>query len=136
MVALGFAIAIAGLIAFFLTRSISHPIGELRSGMRAVADGDLTYRLVVPTGRTDELGQLAQSFREMSRQLAELDKLKAEFVSVASHELKTPINVMIGYLQLLDEGIYGPLTAKQLDIHKTPSCRRTRCCASSNSCWT
>ena len=36
-----------------------------------------------------------------------LDKLKAEFVSVASHELKTPINVAIGYLQLIDEGIYG-----------------------------
>ena len=47
----------------------------------------------------------------MTRQLAELDKLKAEFVSVASHELKTPINVMIGYLQLLEEGIYGPLDA-------------------------
>ena len=55
----------------------------------------------------------------MTRQLAELDKLKAEFVSVASHELKTPINVMIGYLQLLEDGIYGPLTAKQLDVHKT-----------------
>jgi signal transduction histidine kinase len=55
----------------------------------------------------------------MTRQLAELDKLKAEFVSVASHELKTPINVMIGYLQLLEDGIYGPLTQQQLDVHKT-----------------
>jgi signal transduction histidine kinase len=55
----------------------------------------------------------------MNRQLAELDKLKAEFVSVASHELKTPINVIIGYLQLLDEGVYGPLTPQQHEIHKT-----------------
>ena len=54
----------------------------------------------------------------MTRQLAELDKLKAEFVSVASHELKTPINVMIGYLQLLEEGIYGPLTQQQLEVHQ------------------
>jgi signal transduction histidine kinase len=38
---------------------------------------------------------------------------------VASHELKTPINVMIGYIQLLEEGVYGPLTPKQRDIHKT-----------------
>ncbi len=73
----------------------------------------------MPTGRTDELGQLAVSFREMTRQLRELDKLKAEFVSVASHELKTPINVILGYLQLLEEGVYGPLTPQQLDIQKT-----------------
>jgi signal transduction histidine kinase len=69
--------------------------------------------------RGDEFAQLADSFRDMTRQLSELDKLKAEFVSVASHELKTPINVMIGYLQLLDEGVYGSLTEQQIDVHKT-----------------
>ena len=55
----------------------------------------------------------------MSKQLAELDKLKAEFVSVASHELKTPINVILGYLQLMQEGIYGPLSAKQTEVLAT-----------------
>ena len=55
----------------------------------------------------------------MSKQLAELDKLKAEFVSVASHELKTPINVILGYLQLMQEGIYGPLSIKQKEILST-----------------
>jgi signal transduction histidine kinase len=55
----------------------------------------------------------------MTKQLAELDKLKAEFVSVASHELKTPINVVLGYVQLLDEGIYGPLSAEQREVLQT-----------------
>lgn len=113
------ALLIAAIIAFWLTRSISQPILDLRSGMAAVADGDLDYKLSVPPTRSDEFGTLAQSFQEMVRQLAELDKLKAEFVSVASHELKTPINVIIGYLQLLDEGVYGPLSAKQKEVHKT-----------------
>jgi signal transduction histidine kinase len=110
---------IAAVIAIWLTRSISAPILDLRAGMSAVADGDLGYKLRIPPDRDDEFGTLAESFKEMTRQLAELDKLKAEFVSVASHELKTPINVMVGYLQLLDEGIYGPLTRQQLDVHKT-----------------
>ena len=66
----------------------------------------------------------------MTRQLAELDKLKAEFVSVASHELKTPINVMIGYLQLLERACTARSPQQQIDVHKTLACRRTRCCAS------
>ncbi|HEY9229911.1 MAG TPA: ATP-binding protein, partial [Gemmatimonadaceae bacterium] len=118
-IALLLALILAGGTAYWLTRSIARPIRELESGMRAVADGDLSHRITTPPDRTDELGKLATSFREMTRQLAELDKLKAEFVSVASHELKTPINVMIGYLQLLEEGLYGPLTHQQLDVHRT-----------------
>ena len=119
IVALILAIVTAGIIAFWLTRTISVPISDLRHGMRAVADGDLGYRLRFPADRDDEFGQLARSFEEMTRQLSELDKLKAEFVSVASHELKTPINVMIGYLQLLEEGVYGPLDPAKRDVLKT-----------------
>ena len=117
--ALVLALIIATSIAFWLTRTISHPINDLKSGMRAVADGDLAYELRIPPDRSDEFGELARSFLEMNRQLGDLDKLKAEFVSVASHELKTPINVIIGYLQLLEEGVYGPLTPEQQTIHKT-----------------
>jgi signal transduction histidine kinase len=62
---------------------------------------------------------LAASFDTMTRQLTELDKLKAEFVSVASHELKTPINVVLGYLGLLEEGIYGQLTPEQQKVLQT-----------------
>lgn len=119
IIALVLALVLAAVIAVWLTRSISEPILDLRAGMSAVADGELTYRLRIPADRKDEFGTLAESFQEMTRQLGELDKLKAEFVSVASHELKTPINVMVGYLQLLEEGIYGPLTQKQLEVHKT-----------------
>jgi len=117
--ALVLALILAGIIAVWLTRSISQPIVDLKSGMHAVADGDLSYHLGIPSDRSDEFGELARSFQVMTRQLGELDKLKAEFVSVASHELKTPINVMMGYLQLLEEGVYGPLDPKQQEIHKT-----------------
>jgi signal transduction histidine kinase len=117
--ALILALVTAAAVAFWLTWSISKPVYELKVGMQAVADGELDYRLRLAPNRADEFGELAQSFQAMTRQLVELDKLKAEFVSVASHELKTPINVIVGYLQLLEEGIYGPLNDKQKEVHKT-----------------
>ncbi|HEY2164409.1 MAG TPA: HAMP domain-containing sensor histidine kinase [Gemmatimonadaceae bacterium] len=119
VIALILALVVAGAVAFWLTRSISGPILDLRAGMRAVADGDLKFRLATARDKADEFRQLAASFTEMTRQLSELDKLKAEFVSVASHELKTPINVMVGYLQLLDEGIYGPVDPRHSEVLRT-----------------
>jgi signal transduction histidine kinase len=117
--ALVVALGLASMIAIWLMRSISGPVQALEKGMRAVADGDLQHPLDLSPDRRDEFGRLATSFRTMSTQLAELDKLKAEFVSVASHELKTPINVILGYLQLMQQGIYGPLSSKQTEILAT-----------------
>jgi signal transduction histidine kinase len=114
--AFGFAVALAGLIAIWLTTTISRPVRDLESGMEAVADGDFSYHLAIEPMRHDEFGRLAASYQTMVQQLKQLDQLKAEFVSVASHELKTPINVIIGYLQLLQENVYGELTPKQRDI--------------------
>jgi signal transduction histidine kinase len=115
-IGLALALIVAATIAYRLTRSISKPVYELERGMSAVADGEFDTKLAISPDRTDEFGRLATSYNEMTRQLTELDKLKAEFVSVASHELKTPINVILGYTQLLREELYGPLTDKQRNV--------------------
>jgi signal transduction histidine kinase len=49
----------------------------------------------------------------MTHRLAELDRMKAEFMSIATHELKTPINVISGYAELMAERVYGDLSDKQ-----------------------
>ncbi len=117
--ALAMAILLAFGIALWLSRSINTPMRELEAGMRAVAEGHFSRPLAITGDRSDEFGRLAESFRSMAQQLQELDRLKAEFVSVASHELKTPVNVMLGYLQLLQENVYGELTPKQREICDT-----------------
>lgn len=121
LAALGLAIAatLALIISVVLWRSISRPVRDLETGMAAVADGNFSYRLRVSPKRRDEFGRLAGSFQSMAQQLLQLDRLKAEFVSVASHELKTPINVILGYLQLIDEGVYGSVTPKLHEILRT-----------------
>lgn len=119
LAALGIAILLAFAFALGLSRSISAPIQELNDGMHAVAQGQYGYPLGISERRSDEFGQLAESFRSMASQLEELGRLKAEFVSVASHELRTPLNVMLGYLELLQEGVYGELNPRQREICET-----------------
>ena len=116
-----FAAAAAGAVAVsvWLARSIDRPVRDLVAGMAAVADGRFDHRLRVAPNRQDEFGALAVSYDAMAAHLAELDRIKAEFVSVASHELKTPINVMLGYVALVQEGLYGPVTAAQADVLRT-----------------
>jgi len=117
--ALPVALIVALAIGLWLLRSISRPVYELERGMHAIAEGDLTHQLGIAPNQKEEFGRLAASYQTMARKLAELERLRAEFVGVASHELKTPINVIIGYLELLQEGIYGELTPKQKEVLQT-----------------
>ena len=113
------ALVFAALVAGWIIVSISRPVADLQLGMERVAAGQFDHRLAISDGRTDEFGHLAESYAAMAQRLGELDRLKAEFVSMASHELKTPLNVILGYLTLLDDGVYGPLNDKQRDVVHT-----------------
>jgi signal transduction histidine kinase len=116
LVALAVALGLALLLAGWLARSVLVPIQELRRGMGQVAEGNLEPELRIPVDRRDELGDLGRSFHWMAEQLRALEQLRAEFVSVASHELKTPLSVIKGYVSLLDDGIYGEVPEQQQKV--------------------
>jgi signal transduction histidine kinase len=113
LTALGAASVVALLLGAWTTRAVTRPIRQVQQAMARVADGEFVVPEALPYDRSDELGGLSRSFRTMTERLAELDRMKAEFISVASHELKTPLNVIGGYAELLDDGVYGPLEEKQ-----------------------
>jgi signal transduction histidine kinase len=113
LVALAICLVLASALGLWTTRALLGPIGRLRGAMAGVAGGDFIVPEDLPYRRADEIGDLSRSFRSMAQRLEELDRMKAEFMSIATHELKTPINVIGGYAELMQERLYGELTDKQ-----------------------
>jgi signal transduction histidine kinase len=105
------ALISSGLVSFFIAQSISRPLRQLTQGTRTIAEGKFSYRL--DTTRHDEFAQLAKDFNTMTLRLDELDRMKKDFVSHVSHELKAPLASMQETIRLLLEQIPGPLNDKQ-----------------------
>jgi len=113
-VLLGLTLAL--LVTLWMHKSVWTPLHRLRDAFSVVAEGHYAAPRNLPYGSGDEIGDLARAFRGMSHRLEDLDRLKTEFVGVASHELKTPINVIRGYTELIEEELAGELTQHQRDI--------------------
>lgn len=112
-IALFICLTIAVALGVWTTRALTRPVMRLRHAMALVADGIFRVPENLPYERQDEIGSVSRSFRAMTHRLADLDRLKAEFMSISTHELKTPINVISGYAELMFERVYGDLTDKQ-----------------------
>jgi signal transduction histidine kinase len=64
----------------------------------------------------EELANLAKSLEKANAQLKELDRQKTDFLSIAAHQLRTPLSIINGYIELLGDGAYGKVTKATKDI--------------------
>lgn len=125
-----FRYALIGLIALLLAlaaalvieRSIVRPVRRLRATAQRLGGGDLSAR--APSLGGGEIGDLGTAFNTMATQIAEreerlkeLDRLKSEFVSSVSHELKTPLTTIKLLAHLLQRG--DVTDDEKLDYSKT-----------------
>lgn len=111
-------------ISALIARSISEPLQRLKEGTHEVAAGQFDYRLDNSGG--DEFAQVARDFNTMTERLGELDRMKRDFVSKVSHDLKTPLSSMQETISVLLDDISGPLTAQQrtlLELHQQSATR-------------
>ncbi|MDQ2675327.1 MAG: HAMP domain-containing histidine kinase, partial [Actinomycetota bacterium] len=102
-------ILIAGVIAlaaaigagFLAARAHAGRLRRLEAAAEKVAHGD--FSTPIPVDSEDEVGQLAMTLDRMQERLERLDSARKEFIANASHELRTPIFSLGGFVELLDE---------------------------------
>lgn len=89
------------LIGRIYVRTYTSNIRRLQEAARKVADGN--FETTIPVASVGPLRPLARTFNEMQRRLAELDSARKQFIANASHELRTPIFSLGGFVELLED---------------------------------
>ena len=99
-----------GILVMWVYRAILHPLHRMQEATKQIRDGNLDYTLDVDSD--DEIGLLCQDFEEMRLRLKEsseekiqYDKESKELISNISHDLKTPITAIKGYVEGIQDGV-------------------------------
>ncbi len=124
LVGLGlFGAIVVLLCGLAISQHIASPIRKLVRGAEEMEHGNYDYPLKVDG--PDELGYLASRFEVMRQHqrayvgsLQQIARLKSDFLTIASHELRTPVSVIRGYNDLLSSGTMGPTTRTQKEAYE------------------
>lgn len=107
------SLIIGAALSFFVGKRILQPIGVLRQGMSQVAKGDFAIQLNEQQ-QIEEVAELYHDFNLMVKELSSIETLRNDFVSTVSHEFKTPLATIKGYVQLLQD---NSLTVEERRIY-------------------
>ncbi len=107
--------AAAIVLGVVLARSLSRPLRELTLGARAVAAGELDTQ--VPVRSSDELGELAEAFNQMNADLATARDRRRQLTADVAHELRTPLSVILGHSEGIQEGVIEATEESLAVIH-------------------
>ncbi len=113
--------ALAGVLAavgmgYLLAGRLLKPIRLLTQASQNLARGNLEQQ--VPVTSQDELGQLTTTFNQMSADLALVDQQRKRLTADITHDLSTPLQIIAGYVEMLEEGEVT-LTPQRIGIIKT-----------------
>jgi two-component system OmpR family sensor kinase len=95
------ALLLAVVGGWLVARRLGRRVRRLELAAGDVARGN--FGEPIPVDSEDELGQLTHTFNEMQAQLRQLDVARKEFIATASHELRTPIFSLAGFVELLQD---------------------------------
>ncbi len=95
-------LAFAVLAVYGMAHSLTRPLKKMAKATRSYASGDFKPRINL--NRNDELGELAKAFNSMANSLEQLESSRRNFVANVSHELKTPMTTIGGFIDGMLDG--------------------------------
>jgi signal transduction histidine kinase len=113
---------------YFFARRITIPLSKLSGAVKEVAEGNFETQVIVQS--KDEIGELSENFNIMSKKLKilfdevnkqkeeskRLEKIKKDFITNVSHELKTPLTAIKGFIETLEDEIDDPDNKHYIEI--------------------
>lgn len=96
------AVILAFLAVTYITMRITKPITDMNNTINRFSGGDYEARVTVSS--KDEVGQLGQSFNEMATEINALEQSRRSFVANVSHELRSPLTSIRGFLEAMQDG--------------------------------
>ncbi len=107
MVVAALWIMLAALIAiYFITERVISPLREMSRAAKRMAVGRFDVR--VPVHGRDEVAELAVAFNQMSQALENLERMRNSFVANVSHDLRTPMTTISGFIDGILDGVIPP----------------------------
>ncbi len=98
------AVLLALILGLFLARRLTRPLRQLTQASQKMAAGELGQQVTVTTH--DELGELADSFNQMSRKLALAEQQRQQMLADVAHELRTPLSITRGHIEAMLDGVF------------------------------
>lgn len=106
----------AGLISGLVSLYIIRPLRRVAKASQHIAEGHYDQRLTASAH--DEIGELARSFNRMAEALAETETMRRQLIGDVSHELKTPLASIKGYMEGLQDGVIAPTSETFQLVHR------------------
>lgn len=116
---------LALILGIILTSRFTEPLRNLTEAVKKVAKGDLSTRLKVKAKGKDDIAMLSHAFNQMTEQLARNEEVRRNMVADIAHELRTPLAVIFGKLESLQDGVL-PMSPETLLPIQDETIRLTR----------
>ena len=103
-------------IGYFLTMRFFKPLRELSAATKKIANGDFSVSISDSSLSEDdtEMQTLIANFNSMAEQLSKIETLRSDFIANVSHEFKTPLSTIQGYVTLLEDDKLTPEERKEI----------------------
>ena len=98
--------AAAVIAVYFITERIIHPLRNMTSAVKKFGKGDFSTRVTVYGN--DEVAELSTAFNNMADSLEKLDKMRSSFLASVSHDLRTPMTTIAGFIDGIMSGAIPP----------------------------